>query len=60
LRDVSVAFAYLKIGNDTVTDVHKNLLRVAALNKYVVHLPYVNTKSISSILSYDCFKELTK
>jgi len=37
LRDFSVAFAYLKVRNDTVTEIHQNLLRVIALNKYIVH-----------------------
>jgi len=59
LRDLSVAYAYVKLRNETVTEIHRNLLRVTALNKYIVHLPYVNAKSLSNMLSFDCFEKLT-
>jgi len=56
---VSVAFAYLKQKGQTVSDIHRSLLRVAALNKNIVHLPYVKSKSLESLLRYDCYRELS-
>ena len=46
LRDISVAFAYLKLNTDDVTKIHKCLLKIAAINKQIVHLPNLDVFSI--------------
>jgi len=59
LRDISIALAYLKQRSQTVSEVHRNLLRVSALNKYIVHLPHLKPMSLGGLLRYDCYKELS-
>lgn len=60
VRDVSISCASLKIRDQTVNDLHKNLLRVTGLNKYIVHQPYVQVKTIGELLRYDCYSMLNE
>ena len=60
LRDISVAFAYLKLNTDDVTKIHKCLLKIAAINKQIVHLPNLDVFSIGSLMRCDFFYELTR